>query len=103
LCVRRFTTRATNIIKLIPGDVGRPISDLATDLQADLAKDAADVLRTLMFQEKDVQATGQRWFRVRTMPYRTQDNRIDGVVITFTDISAAKQLEAGLRDQAARS
>ncbi|MEY3462145.1 MAG: hypothetical protein RLZZ03_1798, partial [Pseudomonadota bacterium] len=103
LRVRRFTTRATNIIKLIPTDVGRPISDLVTDLQADLAKDAADVLRTLMFQEKDVQATGQRWFRVRTMPYRTQDNRIDGVVITFTDISAAKQLEAGLRDQAARS
>jgi two-component system CheB/CheR fusion protein len=103
LCVRRFTTRATNIIKLIPTDVGRPISDLATDLQADLAKDAADVLRTLMFQEKDVQASAQRWFRVRTMPYRTQDNRIDGVVITFSDISAAKQLEAGLRDQAARS
>lgn len=103
LCVRRFTTRATNIIKLIPGDVGRPISDLATDLQADLAKDAADVLRTLMFQEKDVQASGQRWFRVRTMPYRTQDNRIDGVVITFNDISAAKHVEAGLRDQAARS
>lgn len=103
LRVRRFTTRATNIIKLIPTDVGRPISDLATDLQADLPQDAADVLRTLMFQEKDVQASGQRWFRVRTMPYRTQDNRIDGVVITFTDISAAKQLEAGLRDQAARS
>jgi two-component system CheB/CheR fusion protein len=103
LRVRRFTTRATNIIKLIPGDVGRPISDLASDLQADLAKDAADVLRTLMFQEKDVQAAGQRWFRVRTMPYRTQDNRIDGVVITFNDISAAKHVEAGLRDQAARS
>jgi PAS domain-containing protein len=97
LCVRRFTTRATNIIKLIPGDVGRPISDLVTDLKADLAQDAADVLRTLMFQEKDVQASAQRWFRVRTMPYRTQDNRIDGVVITFSDISAAKQLEAGLR------
>ena len=103
LRVRRFTTRATNIIKLIPTDVGRPISDLVTDLKADLAQDAADVLRTLMFQEKDVQATGQRWFRVRTMPYRTQDNRIDGVVITFNDISAAKQVEAGLRDQAARS
>ena len=103
LRVRRFTTRATNIIKLIPGDVGRPISDLATDLQADLAQDAAEVLRTLMFQEKDVQASGQRWFRVRTMPYRTQDNRIDGLVITFSDISAAKHLEAGLREQAARS
>jgi len=103
LCVRRFTTRATNIIKLIPSDVGRPISDLASDLQADLARDAADVLRTLMFQEKEVQASGQRWFRVRIMPYRTQDSRIDGVVMTFTDISAAKQLEAGLRDKAARS
>jgi two-component system CheB/CheR fusion protein len=102
LHVRRFTTRAVNIIKLIPGDIGRPISDLSTDLNCDLAGDAAHVLRTLMYQEKDVQAGGGRWFRVRTMPYRTQDNRIDGVVITFADISAAKQLEASLRSQATK-
>ena len=102
LHVRRFTTRATHIIKLIPSDIGRPISDLTTDLNVDLSSDAADVLRTLMFKEQDVEASGSRWFRVRIMPYRTQDNRIDGVVITFTDITASKQVEATLRSTAAR-
>jgi PAS domain-containing protein len=92
LHVRRFTNRATSVIKLIPGDIGRPISDLTSDLKGDLSSDAADVLRTLIFKEKDVEATGKRWFRVRIMPYRTQDNRIDGVVITFTDITSSKHL-----------
>jgi two-component system CheB/CheR fusion protein len=97
LHVRRYTTRTTHIIKLIPGDIGRPISDLKTDLKVDLSSDAADVLRTLMFKEQEVETTDGRWFSVRIMPYRTQDNRIDGVVITFTDITAAKQVESTLR------
>ncbi len=89
LHVRRFTNRATQIIKLIPGDIGRPLSDLSTDLKADLSIDAKEVLRTLIFKEIEVEASGKRWFRVRIMPYRTQDNRIDGVVITFTDITSS--------------
>ncbi len=92
LHVRRFTTRATSIIKLIPGDIGRPISDLTTDLKANLFEDATEVLRSLIYKEKDVEASGNRRFRVRIMPYRTQDNRIDGVVITFTDISQTQKL-----------
>ena len=96
LHVRRFTNRTTHIIKLIPGDIGRPISDLTTDLKADLSTDAATVLRTLIFKEKDVEASDNRRFRVRLMPYRTQDNRIDGVVITFTDITSAKPQEPNL-------
>ena len=99
LHVRRYATRATGLIKLIPTDVGRPISDLSTDLEMDLARDAAEVLRTLMFRETEVAASGKRWFRVRTMPYRTQDNRIDGVVITFVDITASKATEAALRQR----
>jgi two-component system, chemotaxis family, CheB/CheR fusion protein len=97
LNVRRFTPRMLNVIKLIPGDVGRPITDLVSGLDYDLAQDAADVLRTLMFKEKEVAASHGRWFTVRTMPYRTQDNRIDGVVITFNDITTAKSLEHSLR------
>jgi len=100
LHVRRYTTRTTHIIKLIPGDIGRPLSDLKTDLKIDLSHDAAEVLRTLMFKEQDVEFSDKRWFSVRIMPYRTQDNRIDGVVITFTDITAAKKVEATLRGQA---
>ena len=98
LKVRRFTPRMTKIIKLIPGDVNRPISDLASDLiYPELAADAQTVLRTLVFKETPVKTVDRRWFSVRIMPYRTLDNRIDGVVITFADITAAKTLEATLR------
>ncbi len=100
LNVRRFTTSATKLIKLIPGDVGRPITDLASDLlYPELAGDAQEVLRKLGFAEKSVNARDGRWFTVRIMPYRTLDDRIDGLVITFADITVAKTLEAKLRGQ----
>lgn len=96
--LRRYTTHATRLFKLIPGDVGRPLSHVVTDLDyPQLKDDASEVLRTLVFQEKSVATHDGRWFRVRIMPYRTQDNVIDGVVITFTDITEIKQLEAELR------
>lgn len=102
LNVRRFTSLATKIIKLIPGDLGRPITDLSSDLfYPELAKDAKDVLRTLVPSEKAISARGNRWFTVRIMPYRTLDDRIDGVVITFTNITISKTLEAKLREQQA--
>jgi chemotaxis methyl-accepting protein methylase len=100
LKVRRFTTQATKIIKLIPGDVGRPITDLASDLlYPELTADAREVLRKLGFAQRPVNARDGRWFTVRIMPYRTLDDRIDGVVITFSDITAAKTLEAQLREK----
>jgi two-component system CheB/CheR fusion protein len=100
LNVRRFTTQATKIIKLIPGDIGRPITDLASDLlYPELTDDAREVLRKLGFAERQVNARDGRWFTVRIMPYRTLDDRIDGVVITFADITVAKTLEAKLRDK----
>ena len=100
LNVRRFTTQATKIIKLIPGDIGRPITDLASDLlYPELVPDAQEVLRKLGFVEKPVNARDGRWFTVRIMPYRTLDDRIDGVVITFADITVAKTLEAKLREK----
>lgn len=92
--VRRFTTQARSIFKLIASDVGRPITDLVNSLHyPQLASDAQEVLRSLVFHEVQVAGEGQTWFHVRTMPYRTQDNRIDGVVITFVDITALKALE----------
>jgi two-component system CheB/CheR fusion protein len=103
LLVRRFTTPTSKIIKLIPGDAGRPITDIATELEyPELADDAREVLRTLMFKEKLVSASRDRWFSVRIMPYRTLENVIDGVVITFTDASAAKTVEAMLDSQASQ-
>jgi len=87
LNVRRFTPQAAKLIKLIPGDVGRPLADLASTLDyPELGDDAQEVLRTLVFREKVVAGRDSRSFRVRVMPYRTIDNRIDGLVITFTGI-----------------
>jgi len=100
LKVRRFTAPATKIIKFIPGDIGRPITDLASDLlYPELPDDAREVLRKLGFVEKPISTRDGRWFTVRVMPYRTLDDRIDGVVITFADISVAKVLEGKLRDR----
>jgi hypothetical protein len=98
LNVRRFTSKTASIIKLIAGDVGRPITDIATDLDyPGLCADAREVLRTLVFIEKQVATLDGRWFLVRMMPYRTLENRIDGIVVTFSNITAAKTLEEQLR------
>ncbi len=99
LQVRRFTTQAAKIIKLIPGDAGRPITDIASDLlYPELTEDVQEVLRTLVFVERPVATRDGRGFTVRVMPYRTLEDRIDGVVITFTDVTVAKTLEAQLRE-----
>jgi chemotaxis methyl-accepting protein methylase len=102
LRVRRFTPQATAVIKLIPADVGRPVTDLVSDLNdPSMADDVRDVLRTLAPTEKAVATRDGRWFAVRIMPYRKLDDRIDGVVVTFADITVAKTLEAKLRGQQA--
>jgi two-component system CheB/CheR fusion protein len=98
LHVRRYTSHATRLFKLIPCDVGRPLSDIVNDLvYPDLLQDADQVLGTLVFSEREIETRDGRWFQVKIMPYRTLENVIDGVVITFNDISTAKQLEARLR------
>lgn len=97
LHVRRFTDYSTHLFKLIPSDVGRPLSDVVTDLDyAALQDDARKVLKTLVFIEKEVATKDSRWFKVRIMPYRANDNMIDGVVITFVDTTNSKQVEVGL-------
>lgn len=102
LRVRRFTSQATKVIKLIPGDIGRPITDQSTSLSyPELVEDVRGVLRTLVFTEREVAARDGRWFVVRVMPYRTLENVIDGVVITFTDVTASRRLEAKLRESLA--
>ena len=103
LHVRRFTPGANKLFKLIPGDVGRPLSDIASDLlYPEMIEETREVLRTLAFSEKQISASNGRWFSVRIMPYRTMDDVIGGVVITFADITVAKTLEAELREENAR-
>jgi hypothetical protein len=83
--VRLFTDSATRIFRLIASDVGRPLGDIVSDLSyPDLQDDAAQVLRTLVFSDKQVETRDGRRFRVKIMPYRTLANVIDGVVITCT-------------------
>jgi two-component system CheB/CheR fusion protein len=89
--VRRFTERARKVISLRDGDVGRPLGDLTTSLDyPTLEEDVRDMLRTLVVSEKQVRSREGRWYAVRILPYRTQDDVIDGAVITFVDVSAAK-------------
>ena len=100
LNVRRFTPQATKIIKLIPGDVGRPITDLASELPIPgWPRRRGGAAKPCSHGKAGWSAKADRWFTVRIMPYRTLDDRIDGVVITFADITVAKTLEAQLRDQ----
>lgn len=98
LKIRRFTPYATRVFSLIPGDIGRPITDIAPKLHyKDLVQDINDVLQTLVSKEAQVQAEDGSWYQMRILPYRTVDNIIDGVVITFSDITALKNLEEALR------
>ena len=96
--MRPFTPPTTRIIKLIRGDAGRRITDIVSDLDyANLAYDVRDALRTPMFKEKQVATHDERWFSVRIMPYRTLENVIHGVVITFSDVTGARALKQGLQ------
>lgn len=98
LLVNSFTKQMSAISKLINKDVGRPVTDIASKLfYPELAKDVNEVLRTLGMVEKQVQSDEGKWFDARILPYRTLKGEIDGVVITFMDISESKALEAELR------
>jgi two-component system CheB/CheR fusion protein len=99
LNVRRFTDQATRIVHLRDVDIGRPLSELTSILSyPELDDDARATLRTLATSEKEVATTDDQWFSVRIMPYRTGANVIQGVVITFVNITAAKKLESRLRN-----
>lgn len=96
--VRRYTEQIARVIHLRESDVGRPLSELAsTLLYPELHADVKETLRTLAATEKQIATTDGHWFTVRIMPYRTLANVIQGVVITFVDITVAKELESRLR------
>ena len=97
LNIRKYTDKLTDIIKLRQTDIGRPFTEMVSDLQyPKIADHARDVLRSLISKESDISTNDQRWFTVRIMPYRTINDKIDGVVMTFIDITIAKILEAKL-------
>lgn len=100
LKIRRFTPHITKIASLILSDVGRPITDIVLNLDyKDLVKDVRTVLQTLAFKEATIQTLDGSWQRMRIIPYRTADNVIDGVVITFSDISDFKKAQERMAER----
>jgi two-component system CheB/CheR fusion protein len=95
LNIKRHTAQAARVIRLIPSDVGRSIADLVSRLRYDqLIDDAREVLRTLAFKEVEVRSDGDnKWYLMRILPYRTTENTIEGLVVTFVDITRVKLLQ----------
>jgi two-component system CheB/CheR fusion protein len=99
LNIRRFTDPITNIFKVRNTDIGRPFTDLVTDLQyPKIGIDAKEVIKTLISIEKSTVTTDGRWFDIKIMPYRTLDDHIDGLVLTFNDVTKFKKMEIELKE-----
>ena len=94
LCIRRFTPRATEVIPLTNSDAGRPVDHFSTRLiDVDLAEYGQQVLKNLAVQEVEVISKDEQVYVMKVRPYRTVNNVIDGVVMTFEQITARKQAE----------
>jgi len=99
MAIRRFTRDAARAYRLVATDVGRPLIDIKSDIEdEDLLAKAQAVLDTLVPWEREVRTVGSAWYLARIQPYRTLDNVIDGVVLTFTDISQRIEDEAAIRN-----
>lgn len=97
LNIRRFTEPVCKIFKLRASDVGRPFTDLVTKLEyPELKSHAQEVIKNLTPIQTKVTTKDGKWFFVKIMPYRTLDDRIDGLVITFIDITLSKIAEEAL-------
>ncbi|GAB3868904.1 chemotaxis protein CheB [Hymenobacter segetis] len=101
MVIKRFTPPVHRIVSLLPTDVGRPIMHFANNLRREtLEQDVRQVLDKLVTVEANIQTTQGQWYAMRILPYRTLDNYISGAVITFTDITDLKTLEAQLQESA---
>jgi two-component system, chemotaxis family, CheB/CheR fusion protein len=103
LNIRFFTPATKSLFNIIPTDIGRPLADLnSLAADSDLLVDAHTVLQTLSPIEREIQTRDGLWYVRRILPYRAQDDGVEGVVITFADITerrrAADALEAAKRE-----
>ena len=97
LCIQRYTPSAVSLFHLIPADVGRPLADLTHRLDyPDVTVDAHRVLARLEGSERETRGPDDRWFLARMRPYRTAEDAVGGVVLTFIDITERKRAEATL-------
>lgn len=95
LRIKWFTPRATDIFSMLPMDTGRPLMDITHRLDyPDMADDAASVFESLNVMEREVcSADGYRWYITRLLPYRSSEDMIDGIVLTFIDITRRHKAE----------
>ncbi len=101
--VKLFTPAIRDIFNLIPADLGRPLTDITSRLQYDnLLQDAETVLKKLQTIEREVNVQEGRTFLMQVSPYRTAEDRINGVVISFVNISEQKNAEHALRKSEAQ-
>ena len=99
LSIKRFTRDAVRVYRLVASDVGRPLADIKSNIEGDdLLADAQSVLDFLVPREREVRTLSGDWFLARIQPYRTLDNVIDGVVLTFTDVTKRVQAETAIHD-----
>jgi len=98
--IRRFTNQITKIFKIRESDIGRPFTEIVSDLNyPEISEHANEVLKKLIPRESEINTKDKRWYVVRIMPYRTNDDRINGLVITFINITEAKKLESELNEK----
>lgn len=98
LRVKLFTPHARHIINLLPSDVGRPLADITNQfIDDDILKDIEGVLERLQTIEREIETGDERWFLMRALPYRTTEDQISGVVLTFLDITARHRQEEASR------
>jgi two-component system CheB/CheR fusion protein len=98
LRIKRFTQQVTELFSITPSDEGRPISDFAHRLKYEnLISDARSVLANLTPIKREIRSHNDRWYDVRLRPYRTVDDKIDGVVLTFVDMTDRLRAEEALR------
>ena len=99
LRIKRYTPATTRFFRLIPSDIGRPVTDIATTLVHDgLDADLQEVLEKLHRKEREIESRDGRWYAVHILPYRTSTNVIAGVILTFTDITPLKEVEITARE-----
>jgi two-component system CheB/CheR fusion protein len=96
--VRRFNQSATRMVNLLASDLGRPIEHISSSLGGtDWVAAARRVFEQLVTHQEEVQSQDGEWYWMRIQPYRTAEDAIDGVVLTFTDITQHKAVEQALR------
>ncbi|QHI99891.1 PAS domain S-box protein [Xylophilus rhododendri] len=96
--LKRFTPQAATLFNLLPSDAGRPLLDITHRLHyPELSADVNEVLRDLKRIEREVRSQDERWFLARAVPYRTSEDRIEGAVLAFFDISSRRAIEEQLR------